>query len=189
MRKVLTVFFVLLGVFSCANKKDQTLSFVAAKDNLVSKYSFEAVDGKFEDKNVYSTTGEEVSLNSLVGDQKTVVIFFATWCPWCQKEVGELAAFKTRAGDNIKFIGISLNKRNSFNGQNTDSSDEEAYKFIDKFKTDYNLNFDLYWSKDNMEVIGEIYKVQSFPTVYLIDKKNNVFLKKTGYSSWEAEIK
>ncbi|WP_018124405.1 TlpA family protein disulfide reductase [Desulfovibrio oxyclinae] len=39
----------------------------------------------------------------------TLVVFWATWCPPCMKEIPELERYKREAGDSVDILAISVN--------------------------------------------------------------------------------
>ena len=58
------------------------------------------------------STGKEVNLNNITGD-KTLIIFYASWCPHCQEllpKINELYTGQSKGGMKVVAISIDTNK-------------------------------------------------------------------------------
>ncbi len=56
-----------------------------------------------------SLTGEEVTLSSFRGKNLVYVVFWATWCPYCIKEIPQLKEFHTKfASKGLKIIAVNV---------------------------------------------------------------------------------
>lgn len=65
---------------------------------------------KFTDFSGETETGKPVSLSSYLNDKGfTLIDFWASWCPYCIKEIPELSSLKERWGDGIlKIVGVAV---------------------------------------------------------------------------------
>jgi thiol-disulfide isomerase/thioredoxin len=104
--------------------------------------------------------GQDVDLSKLQG--KVVLIdFWATWCPPCRAELPNVkAAYDKLHAKGFEIIGISFDK-----------SKESLTSYTASQKMAWPQYFDgLQW--DNR--IGTKYKIESIPTMWLVDKKGNL---------------
>jgi thiol-disulfide isomerase/thioredoxin len=86
---------------------------------------------KAKDFTVKTLDGESVSLNTLLGEGKPVLIdFWATWCGPCRMVIPHLGALHQRYGkDGLVVIGMNLENP---------AEDQQAVKsFVKRFRMDY----------------------------------------------------
>src|SRR5262245_39539367 len=90
---------------------------------------------KAKDFTVKTLDGESVSLNTLLGEGKPVLIdFWATWCGPCRMVIPHLNALHQKYGkDGLIVIGMNLENP---------AEDQQAVKsFVKRFKMDYQVVF------------------------------------------------
>jgi len=106
--------------------------------------------------------GNSIKLSDLKG--KIVVLnFWFTKCPPCVQEMPELNKLTTEfKGKNVEFIAITFNKK------------EIVKAFLDKQKFNYTI-------AANANNVINSYRVNSFPTSIVINKKGEIVLKELGY--------
>ena len=63
-------------------------------------------------------TGETVELHAVIGGRPAVINAWASWCPFCTKELPDLVALQKEFGDAVVVIGVNRNE---------DQNDAEAY--------------------------------------------------------------
>jgi len=116
-----------------------------------------------------SHKGKKISLEKLKG--KVVLIdFWATWCGPCIKMAPEIQElYNQLEGPNFVMLGISL-----------DTSEEKLNKYLeDNPEMRWEEHFD---GKGWDNEISEIFRVNSIPTMYLIDQ-NGIIAKQKAYPS------
>ena len=90
---------------------------------------------KAKDFTVKTLNGESVSLNTLLGEGKPVLIdFWATWCGPCRMVIPHLGALHQKYGkDGLVVIGMNLEDP---------AQDQQAVKnFVKRFRMDYQIVF------------------------------------------------
>jgi peroxiredoxin/endo-1,4-beta-D-glucanase Y len=112
-------------------------------------------DLSFENEN-----GDDISLKSMRG--KVVVLsYWASWCPYCQKELGQAAEIKemlSEYSDDVEFILI-----NKLDGKK--ETKEQALSYIKQNKIPFNTLFD-----ENLKVYKQL-GLKVIPTTLVIDKQ------------------
>ncbi len=96
-----------------------------------------------------------------------LVVYFATWCPPCLKEIPDLIAMqKSLSPKGFQVIGISVDGQKSA---------------LASFVSAQNINYPIvYDNPDLADIFGD---VQAIPTAYLIDRKLRIVDRWTGYHS------
>jgi len=124
---------------------------------------------KSPDFSFISHKGKKISLEKLKG--KVVLIdFWATWCGPCIRMAPEIQElYNQLEGPNFVMLGISL-----------DTSEEKLNKYLeDNPEMRWEEHFD---GKGWDNEISEIFRVNSIPTMYLIDQ-NGIIAKQKAYPS------
>lgn len=55
-----------------------------------------------------ATPAEELNSLALYGEKPVVLVFWATWCGPCLKEIPHVNALSKEYGDKVQFVGISI---------------------------------------------------------------------------------
>lgn len=139
--RILSV-LLLLFVFSPFN------TYAANVGDAVPDFSATTLDGK---KISYSA--------DLKGKKPVYLIFWATWCPVCRKELPQVKELRNKLGDRIEFIGINV-------GINEREDDVRGY--VKKNNLDLTMVFD----KDTK--ISRSFGVMGTPTQMIIDRSGTV---------------
>jgi thiol-disulfide isomerase/thioredoxin len=99
---------------------------------------------------------------------KVVIInFWATWCPPCIAEMPSLQDLYNDYKDQVVFVFV------------TSEGTEKVTPFMDK--NNYNLPIYNMMSRE-----PDLLSTQSIPTTYLINKKGEIVIKKTGAANWNS---
>lgn len=106
--------------------------------------------------------GKKISLSQYKGKKAVWLVFWATWCPYCQKEIPALKELHKKYGDKVEILAINIGVNDS----------------IDKSK-DYQFEHDLPYQIIFSNEITRQYEVQGTPTQIVIDAKGRVVYKGT----------
>lgn len=111
-----------------------------------------------------TATGEEVSLADKDGKGATMLVFFATWCPHCQKEAPVISDLEGQYEDlRVVMVGID---------------DEDDPRKVQAFADEYEIESPAVYEPE----LGASYGVSGYPTVYVLDEEDRV----VGATAWEA---
>lgn len=113
-----------------------------------------------------SPQGEAFTLKD-VSNEKTILFFWASWCPNCEAKMPLINAF-AKANNNISIVAISLDE------------DESAYKEV--IKNYPNLIHSCDFKKWKGKIVEDYY-VYGTPTFIVLDNSQKILGK---YSSWEG---
>ena len=97
--------------------------------------------------------------------QTTVVYFFAPWCQICHASISNLQALYEK-NPQINVIAVAL--------------DYVDQKEVFEFSSLHQLTFPIALGTEN---IKNKFKIEGYPSYYVIDDKNTVIAKSMGYSS------
>jgi thiol-disulfide isomerase/thioredoxin len=101
--------------------------------------------------------GKQVSLEQFKGKKVVWLTFWATWCPYCKKEIPALKELQKKYGDKIEILAINI-------AYNDSIEKAKAYK------KKYNLPYDIIFSNE----ITRLYEVRGTPTQVVIDVNGRV---------------
>lgn len=59
-----------------------------------------------------STTGESITLSEAVAEQPVVLVFWATWCPYCKSLMPHLQSIHLEYGEDIRVLAIHFRDDN-----------------------------------------------------------------------------
>ena len=113
---------------------------------------------KFTLKNL---TGEDVAVEAK--GKPYIINFWATWCPPCQAEIPDLAAFHAAHKDAVDFYAVNLQE---------DAA--PVQKFMQERKADLPVVL------DTKGAAATLYGVRAIPTTVVVDKEGKIAFRKTG---------
>jgi peroxiredoxin len=113
--------------------------------------------------------GKEFKLDNYKG--KVVLIFFwATWCPYCAKEIAHLEneVWQKYKSDDFVILGIAY---------------EETNEEISLYRKNNKITFPL--AADTKGEIFKSFAASGVPQTYLIDRKGKVLFQTIGFQPYE----
>ncbi|MFC0216168.1 TlpA family protein disulfide reductase [Paenibacillus chartarius] len=116
--------------------------------------------------------GSEETMPVPIGDGKpAALIFFASWCPYCNQDAAKIVKLHEVYEDRVHILGINPAYRDD---------EDEVRKYIDKHRIDYPILTD--------EVGGlydNVYEKPGFPSVFVYDKDGRLVSKIVGATTYE----
>ena len=97
--------------------------------------------------------GEKVDPKLFVG-KPVVLVFWATWCPSCRKELPEFEGVRKKMGDDVRFVTIS----------------DESLEKISDFVGSKGFGFDFYKSESDLLFYG----IRTIPRTFFFDAKGEL---------------
>jgi thiol-disulfide isomerase/thioredoxin len=111
--------------------------------------------------------GNQYNLNEARG--KVVLInFWATWCPPCIAEMPSMEKLYRDYKNEVVFLFVS----------------DETREVISKFKYKNKYDFIVYSSITKQP---DIFETGSIPRTYILDKKGNIAIDKSGAADWNSK--
>jgi len=141
IKPILLLISALL-IFSACSKADEGLK---KAQSTASDFTLETIDG------------EKITLSDILKEKKAVLVFWASWCPTCRREMPLAEKFYTDNKDKLELIGINVRE-----------SKAKAERFLRKTKVTYPIALD---SKGD---VAKLYKVRGIPTVIVVDKDSKI---------------
>ena len=108
---------------------------------------------------------DEQKVEIVNNNRRLVLYFFAPWCSICHASISNLQSLYTSHSD-IDVIAVAL-----------DFTDK---KEVMEFVKHHQLTFPIVYGN---EKVKHHYKIEGYPSYYVIDENNTVISKSIGYSS------
>ena len=92
-----------------------------------------------------------------------IINFWATWCPPCQAEIPDLAAFYAAHKDTVDFYAVNL---------------QEDAQPVQKFMAERKVELPVVL--DTQGAAANLYGVRAIPTTVVVDRDGKIAYRKTG---------
>ena len=106
--------------------------------------------------------GKKISLDQYKGKKAVWLVFWATWCPYCEKEIPALKELYEKYHDKVEIIGINIGVRDSMDN-------------IEAYQMEHDIPYSLIMSN----AVTRDYRVRGTPTQIVIDINGTVIFKGT----------
>jgi len=113
--------------------------------------------GKAPGFTLSTVDGGKVDLEKVLKNKNAVLVFWATWCPACVREIPHVEKYYKEKSGDVAVIGINIRESN-----------EKVASFVKKKGISYPVALDA-----SGQVAGA-YKVQGIPTVVAISKNGDI---------------
>ncbi len=111
-----------------------------------------------------SLDGAQVTLSSYKGKKGVVLVFFATWCVVCMKEVPEIKRFaETVSKEKIEVIAINYKQQNDI---------------VERFNKTHKVNYGILLDAEGTVTTGK-YGIKGLPHIVGIDAKGEIVYRGT----------
>lgn len=130
----------------------------------------EVVQGTVSFKGVLEGSNVNDILVSSLENKVVIINYWATWCPPCVAEMPSFQKLYTTYQENPKVVFLFV------------TSDSNAK--IQRFIKEHQYTFPIY--QDNSQVFTE-FKHTSIPTTYILNRKGEIKVKKTGAAQWNSQ--
>lgn len=111
---------------------------------------------------VSDSKSDRVELASLLGEENTIIYFFAPWCSICRTSAPNL----NKLSESVTVLAIALSY--------------EKRADVARFVQETALNVPVYYGSDNTE---KAFKIDAFPTYYVVDSNGIILDRSVGYST------
>ena len=105
------------------------------------------------DWTLQSQSGESITLSEVAAEQPVIVLFWATWCPYCKALMPHIQSIRLEYGDEVRVLAVHFRD---------DKGDPVA--FIKKTGYDFTL-------LSNGEDVAELYGVWGTPGLLIVDRE------------------
>jgi peroxiredoxin len=149
---IVLVSLAVLNQTGCAQEKKELTSTAGVEAGT------KALDFTLDD-----VRGRATSLKDFEGRKVVFLVFSATWCPACNREIPELIKLQNEYGPKgLEIVDIYIQE-----------SQKKISSFVEKNRINYTILLDLDGS------VARQYKVHGIPTLMVIDKES--VIRERGY--------
>jgi thiol-disulfide isomerase/thioredoxin len=99
--------------------------------------------------------GGSVRLSQEVKEQPVILLFWATWCPYCKALMPHLQSIRLEHGDAIKILAINIRDKN------------DPVAFIEKAGYDFTV-------LPHGDEVAELYAIYGTPGVIIVDREQRM---------------
>lgn len=140
------------------------LLFIATSSSVMANHSPQ----KAPDFIVTTVNGDIISSKELLNKKPIYIVFWATWCPSCLREIPNLKAINEKYGNDIAFIAINVDRTHFWYNLTTSESKKPVKTYLKKQGINYNV------ALDDDKALSDAFNVKGTPTQILIDKQGNI---------------
>lgn len=116
--------------------------------------------------NITTVDGKTLDSSRIVGEHPLFLVFWATWCPNCKREIPHIKQLEKQfSPEGMEFLAINVGVNDSL---------KKVGKYIKKHDITYPVFF------DNDSVVTRDFKVSGTPTVIIADKSGTVRYRDVG---------
>lgn len=144
----------------------------------VDNTAMELTNQKLPDFQVTDKDGKIVKSSDFY-DKPMFVVEWASWCPFCQRQLPVVQKMYEKYGDKIHFVMLDMIEPG-----------RETKEMADQYVKEKGYTFPYYY--DNGQQAADILKVQTIPSMYFVDKDQqviNVIVDVQDEASLEQEMK
>lgn len=172
---VLALAFVGYGLLSNRRERETESSSIVAAQSVDSTNQQEVEPLLSDyDATVYTREGEPVRLSAIADGRPLVINFWATWCPYCLKEMPDYQQLVAEYGDEVSFAFVDQN-----DGKRETISVAEAWLEENGY-TDLPVFYDT-----DLEV-SYSFGAQALPTTVLVSADGTIVSASAGAINLEA---
>jgi len=107
------------------------------------------------DWSLATANDQVIRLSDMVQEQTTVLLFWATWCPYCKALMPHLQSIRLEFGDDVQILAINI------------FEDDDPVGFIEKAGYDFTLLLD-------GDKVADSYGVTGTPAVFVVDDERKI---------------
>jgi thiol-disulfide isomerase/thioredoxin len=126
------------------------------------------LEGKTAPVASFTTHGGHKIDTSAINDKALVLKFYATWCGFCKKSLPNIEqVYQEYKDKGVRFIAVCLDDPNAARKGKAFTQEQSLAKL-----KDLGVTFDVAF--DPTKEVGKLFKVSSFPTMFILDGANKV---------------
>lgn len=123
------------------------------------------------DFSIITLDNQVIKVEQGVIDKPTYMVFWATWCPSCLREVPHLKAIYQQYKNEINFVAINVDRTHFWYNLTTEESKKPVREYLEK----QGINYPVALDDDN--TLSELFNVKGTPTQVLLSKTGEVKAK------------
>ncbi len=114
---------------------------------------------------VTTLDGTVMESGEIIGNKPLFLVFWATWCPNCKREIPHINKIakefgaKGGEGKTMEFLGVNVGVNDSL-------------KKVRRYAKKYTMDYPIYFDKDSS--LTKMFKVSGTPTIIIVDKSGIV---------------
>ena len=109
-----------------------------------------------------TVNGASVSLGDAGGKEATMLVFFASWCPHCNKEAPLISQLENEY-ENLRVVMVGIDDRDD---------SEKVREFVDRYGIEGPATYE--------PSLRSTYQASGYPTIYVIDGKQEIVAAHSG---------